>query len=151
MTWMDEVFRFVMTGRKSDGVLDECQLDADKNLKVVVVATMSPPGAPTARWDDPPGMLSERVVRAAPSTLLQLFGFSETYGFLHVFDASTVPPDGTRPAIALPIWGFGSPFALPLNAQGRDFSNGIVWAFSSTPAILTRDATAQIWANAQTL
>ena len=66
-------------------------------------------------WDDPPGMLSERVVRAAPAALQQLFGFSETYGFLHIFDATAVPPDGTLPAIALPIWGFGSPFALPTN------------------------------------
>ena len=60
-------------------------------------------------------MLSERVVRAAPAALQQLFGFSETYGFLHIFDATAVPPDGTLPAIALPIWGFGSPFALPTN------------------------------------
>lgn len=151
MTWMDEVFRFVMTGRKPDGTLDECQLDDSKNLKVVVVATTTPPGAPKPAWDDPPAMLSERVVRAAPATLQQFFGFSETYGFLHIFDAIAVPPDGTPPAIALPIWGFGSPFTLPLSAQGRDFVNGIVWAFSSTPAVLTRDSTAQIWANAQTL
>ena len=149
MTWMDEVFRFLMTGRKPDGNLDECQLDADKNLKVTVVSTAATP-APKSSWDDPPGLLAEHVVRNAPGTLLQLFGFSQNYGFLHIFDAAAVPPDGTLPAISLPVWGFGSPFALPLNAQGRDFTNGIAWAFSSTAAALTRDSTAQIWANAET-
>src|SRR5579859_5047097 len=105
MTWMDEVFRFLMTGRKPDGSLDECQLDADKNLKVVVVGLTTSPSAPTSSWDDPPAMLSEHVVSATPKTLVQFFGFSESDGFLHIFDATAVPGDGNKPQISIPVWG----------------------------------------------
>src|SRR5438046_719912 len=113
MSWMDEIFRFVMGGRKPDGTLDECQLDADKNLKVVVVATApspTPPPIVKAGWDDPPGYLSQRLVKGTPTTLLQLFGFSDTPGYLHLFDAALPPPDGSVPNISIVLWGYGSPF-----------------------------------------
>lgn len=150
MTWMDEVFRFLLTARKPDGSLDECQLDTDRNLKVTIVSTAIP-APPPSIWDDPGGLLSERIVSATPKKLMQLFGFSQSYGFLHVFDAATAPADGAVPSISLPVWGFGSPFALPLSDRGRAFGSGIVWVFSSTPDTLTRDPSAQLWTNAELL
>ena len=43
MLWMDEIFRFVLQGKKPDGSLDDCALDADRNLKVVIVGDKSTP------------------------------------------------------------------------------------------------------------
>jgi hypothetical protein len=154
MSWMDEIFHFVMGGRKPDGTLDECQLDGDKNLKVVVVGTLTPPIPPPvvkAGWDDPPGYLAQRTVKGSAGVLFQFFGFSDTPGYVHLFDAALPPPDGTVPNISLVLWGYGSPFSLPLSAEGRDFTKGIVWVFSKTPEVLTRDAAAKVWVNAQRL
>jgi len=151
---MDEIFRFVLQGKKPDGTLDDCALDADRNLKVVVVpdkSVLPPPPPPIPGWDDPPGFLADRIVRPSPSTLYQLFGFSMSPGYLHLFDENAVPPDGVAPALAVNLWGWGNPFTFPLSPErGRRFTKGIVWAFSSTPDKLTKDPTAQVWANAET-
>lgn len=78
------------------------------------------------------------------------FGFSNTSGFLHVFDEFEVPPNGARRAMCVTLWGWGNPFALPLSLErGRVFAKGIAWAFSLTPEKLTKDPTAQVWANAE--
>ena len=152
MAWMDEIFRFLLQGRKPDGSLDDCALDAERNLKVVVVAAAPPPPTPVSVWDDPPGLLADRVVKGSSGTLLQFFGFSNTPGFLQVFDEITVPLDGALPVFSVNLWGWGNPFTLPLAPdRGRRFLKGITWAFSTTPEKLTKDPTAQVWANAERL
>jgi len=144
MAWYEDVFRFVMNGRKPDGSLDECQLDHDRNLRVVVAAS----GEATS-WDDPPDALAERVVLERPGALWSLVGMSDTYGYLIVFDSPVVPDDGARGVFVIQTWP-GYPIDLPLpRDRGRKFERGIAWAASSTFPALTKIKEARLWVNAE--
>jgi len=144
MAWLDEILQFVAHGRKPDGSLSECRLDTDGSLRVTLASEAIEPA-----WDDSPGFVAQRVVKATPGTLLFLSCFAESSGYLHVFDATALPPNGTRPTIApLQLW-WGWSASLPLPPRGRAFRNGIVWAVSSTAATLTLDAAGRAFVNAQ--
>lgn len=144
MAWLDEILRFVAHGRKPDGALEECRLDGDGNLRVAIAGELIEPA-----WDDSPGLVAHRVVKATPCTLFHLSGYSESSGYLHVFDAAALPSNGTKPTLApVPIW-WGWTIALPLPSRGRAFKNGIVWAVSTTPEALTLDVAGRAFVNAQ--
>lgn len=144
MAWLDEILQFVAHGRKPDGSLSECRLDTDGNLRVTLASDAIEPA-----WDDSPGLVAHRVVKAAPATLLHLSGYSESSGYLHVFDAAALPSNGTIPSVApLTIW-WGWSIALPLPPRGRAFKSGIVWAVSTTAEKLTLDPAGRAFVNVQ--
>jgi hypothetical protein len=99
MAWIDEILRFVAHARKPDGSLDECRLDGDGNLRVTFTTDASEPA-----WDDSPGFVASRVVKAGASTLFHLGGLCDSEGYLLVFDANAVPVNGTKCARADPRW-----------------------------------------------
>ncbi|MBI2388627.1 MAG: hypothetical protein HYV09_03335 [Deltaproteobacteria bacterium] len=144
MAWLDEILRFVAHARKPDGSLEECRLDADGNLRVVVATDSLEPA-----WDDSPGFVAHRIVKATSGTLLHLSGYSESSGYLHVFDATALPADGTKPTLAPALLWSGWTIAVPLPPRGRVFKNGIVWAVSTTAEALTLDAAGRAFVNAQ--
>jgi hypothetical protein len=144
MAWLDEILQFVAHGRKPDGSLAECRLDGESNLRVTIAGETIEPG-----WDDSPGFVSHRVVKATSSTLLHLSGYSESSGYLHVFDATALPTDGTKPTLAPVLIWSGWTIALPLPPRGRVFKNGIVWALSTTAEALTLDLTGRAFVNVQ--
>ncbi len=144
MAWLDEILRFVAHGRKPDGALEECRLDGDGNLRVTLASESIEPA-----WDDSPGFVTHRVVKATSGTLLHLSGYSESSGFLQLFDATVLPPNGTRPLLAPVLLYWGWSIALPLPARGRVFKNGIVWAVSTTPDVLTLDTAGRAFVNVQ--
>jgi len=143
MAWLDEILQFVAHGRKPDGSLSECRLDAEGNVRVALASDSIEPA-----WDDSPGFVPQRVVRASPSTLLFLSCFAESSGYLHVFDAKELPANGTKPTLApMQLW-WGWSTTLPLPVRGRAFKNGIVWAVSSTAETLTLDVAGRAFVNA---
>lgn len=144
MAWIDEIIRFVAFARKPDGSIEELRLDDAGNLKVTLANA-----PPEPVWDDSPGFVAQRVVKATPCALMFLSGVAETNAYLQVFDAKTLPKDGTKPTLApLQIW-WGWPFTLSLPPNGRAFKHGVVWAVSTTPESLTHDPTARAFVNAQ--
>jgi hypothetical protein len=144
MAWLDEILQFVAHGRKADGSLAECRLDNDGNLRVTLASEAIEPA-----WDDSPGLVAHRVVKATPCTLLHLSGYSESSGYLQVFDANALPANGTKPTLApAPIW-WGWTIALPLPPRGRVFKNGVVWAVSTTAETLTLDSAGRAFVNVQ--
>lgn len=144
MAWLDEILQFVAHGRKPDGTLSECRLDGDGSLRVTIAGESIEPA-----WDDSPGLISNRVVKATACTLLHLSGYSESSGYLHVFDANALPANGTKPTLApVPIW-WGWTISLPLPTRGRAFKAGIVWAVSTTAEKLTLDPTGRAFVNVQ--
>lgn len=144
MAWLDEILQFVAHGRKPDGSLSECRLDTDGNLRVTIAAESIEPA-----WDDSPGLVASRVVKASPCMLLHLSGYSESSGYLHIFDATALPANGTKPTIApIAIW-WGWTLTAPLPPRGRVFKNGIVWAVSTTAETLTLDSAGRAFVNVQ--
>lgn len=144
MAWLDEILQFVAHGRKPDGSLAECRLDGDGSLRVTLASEAIEPA-----WDDSPGFVAHRVVKTTPCTLLHLSGYSESNGFLHVFDAAALPPNGTKPSHApVLIWSWWQ-IALPLPSRGRPFKTGLVWAVSTTAESLTLDPTGRAFVNVQ--
>jgi hypothetical protein len=144
MAWIDEILRFVAHGRKPDGSLDECRLDGDGNLRVTLASDAVAPA-----WDDSPGFVASRVVKATTTTLLYLGGLGDSEGYLLVFDANALPPNGTKPTLAPLPSGVGVPLQLPLPPRGRVFKYGVVWAVSSTAESLTLDPKGRAFINAQ--
>lgn len=144
MAWLDEILRFVAHARRPDGSLDECRLDGDGNLRVAIATEPLEPV-----WDDSPSFAAQRVVKAAGGTLFHLSGYSESNGYLHVFDAAALPANGTAPTLAPVLLWAGWSVTLPLPPRGRVFKIGIVWAVSSTADTLTLDTAGRAFVNAQ--
>ncbi len=73
------------------------------------------------------------VVKASAGTLYMINGFNSSTSsqFIHVYDATALPADGTVPKIVFIVSG-SSNFSLDLGNYGRYFASGIVVGNSST-------------------
>jgi hypothetical protein len=152
MGWEKAIFNWLGAGRYNPapptltpGSLGEFQLDANGSLKVRFAD-------PLVQWVDPTQLASSAVIKDAAGSLYQLFGSNEGYNkiWVQIFDASSVPNGGEgspSPISTIPVEAQAT-FSLEL-PRGRSFATGIVWAASQSPASLSRDMYAQIWANAE--
>jgi hypothetical protein len=84
------------------------------------------------------GSVASLVVKATPGTLFRVQVFSSVAGFIHVFDAVSLPSNGAVPVIAPVAVAAGTTSStLDLGARGARFNTGIVVAKSTTAATLT--------------
>jgi hypothetical protein len=78
------------------------------------------------------------VVKTTPGTLYSVQIFSTVAGFIHVFDATSLPSNGAVPVIAPIAVPAGTTAAkLDFGEIGMRFNNGIVVAKSTTGSTLT--------------
>jgi hypothetical protein len=152
MGWETAIFNWLGSGRYNatpptlaPGSLGEFQLDANGSLKVRFAD-------PVVQWVDPTSLAAGGVIKSSAGSLYQLFGSNEGSNktWVQVFDATSVPnggEGGPTPIFTIPVEAQAT-FSLEL-PRGRSFASGIVWAASSSPALLSRDMYAQIWANAE--
>lgn len=82
---------------------------------------------------------SNQVVKASAGQLYALTAYngSGATRYLHVFNAASLPADGTVPTLAPVQIPDGATGSIDFGALGRPFSTGIVAAFSSTADTLT--------------
>lgn len=80
------------------------------------------------------------VIKAAPGLLYKVQAYNNTGAtvWLQVFDAVSLPANGTIPALAPQPIAANSFAAFEFATWGRPFATGIVVAVSSTAATLTR-------------
>lgn len=78
---------------------------------------------------------ASRVVKASAGTLFTISGFNNHTAdqFIQVFDASSLPANGTVPAIVIQAYA-GATFGYTGGIRGRAFSTGIVVCNSTTGA-----------------
>ena len=71
--------------------------------------------------------------------------------YLQLFDGSAAPADGALPVDVFPLPADSAAAAVPPHAFGqtRAFTQGLAWAVSSTPFVLTRDVSAQAFVAAE--
>ena len=105
---------------------------------------------------DSQGPTNSDVIAAEPVLWLDLLVSNSGVNNLYVmvFDAPTVPPDGTKP-IRQPLeLGYGHQIFVDVGVlgadgiSGRPTQQGLCWAASTTPATLTQDTSSSIWATA---
>jgi len=63
--------------------------------------------------------------------------------YIHIFDRSDIPPNGSRPLIEFTIYPNGMVSYTPA-FDGRKFSRGFVVCLSSTPTVYTPSAAAEL-------
>ena len=88
------------------------------------------------------------VIKASAGTLYKITGYNNNAAarFLQFFNATSLPADGTAPAIVLSIPATSS-FDFDWGVYGRRFTTGITACFSTTVATKTI-AAADMWLNA---
>jgi hypothetical protein len=74
-----------------------------------------------------------------PATWLEAVAYngSGAPAFLMIFDATTLPADGTVPSVTAIAVGVGDTVAVDVGPDGLTFVNGVTIALSSTPLTLT--------------
>ena len=89
------------------------------------------------------------VIKSSPGTLYGLQGYNSKASaqFVLVFDAASLPAEGTAPKIIIPV-NATSDFSLDFGEHGREFEVGIVVCNSSTGPTKTIGS-ADIWVDAQ--
>lgn len=63
--------------------------------------------------------------------------------YIHIFDNTTIPGDGSRPLVELQVGPKGMASYSPA-LGGRKFKKGVVVVLSSTPVILTKATVAEL-------
>lgn len=121
-------------------------LSTTNPLPVFVTSSSSP-----LTWVNASAMAASGVIKNAAGELFICYGFS-TYttakGYFQIFNKASAPAGADVPVESIPV-GVAttlqdSAFALgPLPA--KDYSLGISWGFSSTPATYTAIAGNNIW------
>jgi hypothetical protein len=76
--------------------------------------------------------VASKVVKTFAMSVTRIRGYSNSNGFLHVFDTKAVPAGGTVPKRSYPIY-VTAPFDVMLEDAPLDFANGCVMAMSSDP------------------
>jgi hypothetical protein len=107
--------------------------------------------------DDSQAGMNSRVIRAAPCTLLRAFITNTGAGTLYfmVFDATTLPSNGTTPRVRPVVLAAGAQASLDmsivqaLGTWGLTLNTGLVWAASTTAGTLTVDTTNSMWATVE--
>ena len=89
-------------------------------------------------WADSGALVNSLNVKTTPGNLLQVVGFNDTASvvYLHIFNAASLPANGTAPRTAFKI-AANANFSFDLSARSRSFATGIVLAGSTTSATLT--------------
>lgn len=91
-----------------------------------------------------------RVIKASAGTLYRLSGYNSNVAaqYVQVFDAASLPANGSTPLIVFQVGG-GESFDRDFGLRGRAFANGIVVCSSSTLATKTLGAASDMWFDAQ--
>ena len=120
----------------------------DTNCSTQITVTFEDPSTPTRRFSStvngyqPVG----EVAKASPGTIFTASVTTHATGnaFVLFFDKATTPVNGDVPVLAMDTWfaeGSGADFGGTRFANYADtplrFANGISWAISSSPAVLT--------------
>jgi hypothetical protein len=161
MAWTDTVHKFLahLTHNTTlptytDGQTAEAQSDSRGRLIVSVGATSVPTsGTVSTTWYDCITATHKATIVGSAKSLL-FAQFQSTYGVagwiqIHNLAAHTSLSTGvTVPTmVSIPIAANGTvSIDLP---RGRTMSNGLVWAFSSTPSVWTQDAAATVMASVE--
>jgi hypothetical protein len=103
---------------------------------------------------DPQAFGNSDVVVGQPSSLISLLISNKAASgtlYFQLFDATAVPSNTAVPFVAPIVLAAASTVRIALNEVGKyfdgiAFSNGIVWAVSTTAATLTIDSTSSVWA-----
>jgi hypothetical protein len=154
--WLQSTINFLAGGQYNasltpvtSGQVAPVDMDAYGRLRVI-------PGQPVSGvdygtlWADGTALVNSLVVKNSVGSLVQVVGFNDSAStlYLHAFNASALPSNGTAPR-----WSFriasGTNFALDLTMRPRPFATGIVLAGSSTPATLTVTTTPALWLSAE--
>jgi hypothetical protein len=107
--------------------------------------------------DDSQAGMNSRAVYPNPCTFLRAFA-TNTSGsnlYLMVFDATSLPTNGTAPRIRPVLVAANSQATLDisllqaLGLYGLMLNTGLVWAASTTAGTLTADGTNSMWVTAQ--
>lgn len=89
-----------------------------------------------------------RVVKATAGVLYGLSGYnSGASQFLHLFDATSLPANGSAPQFMIQILGTAN-FSIDFGLLGMGFNKGIVVSNSTTGPLQTAGA-ADCWFNAR--
>lgn len=135
-------------GAPNDGLAPLC----DRHGHLYVVQAV-PGGAAlvAASYYDSAALETSAVILAAAGALVVIYGFNNTAGVLYfqTFDQAGALAGAEIPVgVNLPVQA-GGMFSVTLGPYGRDFANGIVFGFSTTPAVYTAAAAGAGWVNAQ--
>lgn len=122
-----------------------CRVNADGSL----VVTTGSSSLPSQRFNSGGDIISA-VIKVSPGFLLQIDGFNPLGNptrFLHIFDSTVVPANGTIPDwIAPPVSG-NQTISHFFGEEGLVLGTGISVAVSSTRTTLT--AAADMWISAR--
>ncbi len=134
-------------GGPNDGLAPLC----DRHGHLYVVQAV-PGGAAlaAASYYDSGVLEGTGIILAAAGALVVVYGFNNTgaVAYFQTFDQAGALAGGEVPVgVNLPVQP-GGMFSVTLGPYGRDYANGIVFGFSSTPATYTAVAAAG-WVNAQ--
>ena len=155
MAWADTIFKFLGLARYNatppsltDGANCEAQCDSSGRLLVN-------PGAINTTWADGGTAAAEKVVKAAPGKLWQIFGRntggSDKYIFIfnHAASGGSRPSNGSTAALFVPVKvKAGEAFSITLD-RARTFSTGLYWGASSTDATFTYESGATLVVSAE--
>lgn len=107
--------------------------------------------SPVTSWVPPirGNLANQGVFKSLPGIFYQVFGFNnKTHRrYFMLFDSVAVPPNTTPSWACVLVPGIGT-FGVDLE-RPRTFLNGLCWAVSTTPDVLTLDASATFWAQVE--